>query len=115
MDLHQLITELPAQLNIPLLIALMAGGYIIKHVPAMKKVSNNLIPIILPVCAVIVSLLLGDISSAEGIVTAIISGLINAAMAVWTHESGKNIFEMINAKTIKEVLSSVTEEENKEE
>lgn len=114
-DINQLLTELPAQLNIPLLIALMALGYMIKHVPALSKVSNNLIPIILPVGAILVALLTGDTSSVNGIIASMINGLINAAMAVYLHSTGKNIFEFINANKIKSIIESVVDDEDKNE
>lgn len=97
MSFQEIITQLPSQLNIVLIIALFAVGYIVKHVPMLDKVNNNLIPIILPVIGVIVALATGDLSSTIGITQAIMSGIINAAFAVWAHTTGKNIFEMLDS------------------
>lgn len=96
MDFQEVITALPGMVNIVLLIALMALGYIIKHTPVFAKVSNNLIPIILPVTSIAVSAITGDLTTSTGVVTAIMTGFINAALAVWAHETGKNVFEMLN-------------------
>lgn len=95
MDLQEVLTQLPSQINVVLVIGLLAVGYIVKHVPALEKVNNNLIPVILPVIAVVVTLITGDLSTSAGITQAIMSGFVNAAFAVWAHNTGKNIFEML--------------------
>lgn len=95
MSIDQILTALPGQVNIVLLIALMAVGFIIKHTSIFSKVSNNLIPIVVVIIAIVFTLITGDLSSTEGVVSAIMSGLINAALAVWAHQTGKNVFELL--------------------
>lgn len=101
LDLEQLIIQVPSQLNFPLLIGLMAIGYLIKNTKALSLVSNKIIPLILLLFGVVISIILGDHSSSEGITMAIINGLTNAAIAVWAHETGKNIFEMMSISKLK--------------
>lgn len=101
LDLEQLIIQVPGQLNFPLLIGLMAIGYIIKNTKALSRVSNKIIPLILLVFGVVVSIILGDSSGSDGVAMAVINGLANAAIAVWLHETGKNVFEMMNVDKLK--------------
>lgn len=91
---QDLLAQIPSHINIVLLLGLMALGYIIKHSGICGKVSNKLIPIILAIAAIIAILFTSDLSSKEHVFIAIINGVVNAAIAVWIHETGKNIFEM---------------------
>lgn len=95
MSIDQIMTALPGQINIVLLLCLMAVGFIIKHTAIFAKVSNNLIPIIVVVIALVFTLITGDLSTTNGVVNAIMSGFINAALAVWAHQAGKNVFELL--------------------
>lgn len=95
-NLQTLITEIPSHVNMVLLIGLMALGYVIKHTSWCENVSNKLIPIILSVVAIIAIMLTSDLSTATGVLYAVVNGFVNAAIAVWAHETGKNIFEMRN-------------------
>lgn len=87
---------LMGQINPVLLIALMALGFIIKHSPALQKISNGLIPLILLTVSIVMAFVITGTYTANGFVSAVVTGLINAAIAVWFHESGKNIFELLN-------------------
>lgn len=98
MGTAELTSALMGQVRIPLLIALMALGYIIKHTPALNKISNALIPVILLITAIVIALVLNGDYSMQGITQAVVSGLINAAIAVYMHESGRNIFGMLNSE-----------------
>lgn len=106
-DLEQLIVQVPGQLNIPVVIGLMAIGYIIKNTKALNMVSNKIIPLILLGVSIVLSIILADGYSMKEITMALISGLSNAAIAVWAHETGKNVFEMVNAKDIKNMIDSM--------
>lgn len=97
MAMSELLTQLGVVVNIVLVLFLLAVGYCIKHTPALDKVSNNLIPVILVVLGAVVAVLTkGDIT----IASAIVNGIINAAIAIAIHQSGKNIFEIFAAKTM---------------
>lgn len=97
MAISELLTQLGVVVNIALVLFLLAVGYCIKHTPALDKVSNNLIPVILVVLGAVVGVLTkGDTT----IASAIVNGIINAAIAIAIHQSGKNIFEIFAAKTM---------------
>ena len=95
-DIQALLTEIPSHVNMILILGLMALGYVIKHAGFAEKYSNKLIPITLIVVAIIVTMITSDCSTANGVVLAAVNGLVNAAISVWIHETGKNIFEMKN-------------------
>lgn len=91
MDTSSLLTQLPLQLNVVLVLTLFAIGYIIKNTPAFHKVSNDVIPIVLPLVSVAICIL-----TRTGTMTdAVMGGIINAAFAVWAHQTGKNIFNLL--------------------
>lgn len=93
--IQELLTALPSQLNLVLVIGLLAIGFCIKNIPALAKVRNNLIPIILPVVSVIFTVISGNASDSAGVVNNVFSGLVSAAFAVWFHQTYKNIFSML--------------------
>jgi len=103
MSISELFTSMNGIVNLVIVIALMAIGYIIKHTPALSKISNNLIPVILFVVGIVISLLLGGAPIAE----LVISGIINAAIAIALHQAGKNIFDLLPST----INASSTEEE----
>lgn len=107
MDIGQLLTGVTASINVPLLLVLMALGYFIKHWPILDKIENNLIPIVLIVIGIAGSLLMGDTSTKAAITECIMSGIVNAAIAVMLHQQGKNIFEMVGHEEIQPVVDKV--------
>lgn len=114
---QEMITAVPSYVNVSLLVGLMALGYVIKHTSIFGKVSNKLIPVILAVTAILAITCTSNLATVEDFVTAFVSGLVNAAVAVYVHETGKNIFEMLNVKRVMEELEKGYSEmeENKEE
>lgn len=90
----ELVSALTGEINFVVVIFLLAIGYCIKHLPILEKISNNLIPITLIVLGVIVCALIA-ISNGGDMVRAIMSGVVNAAISIALHQTGKNIFEMI--------------------
>lgn len=107
MDINTLFTSISGTVNLVIIIALMALGYIIKHTKALSKISNNLIPLILLVSGIIISIVLGGSPVAE----LIISGIINAAVAIALHQAGKNIFEFLPSTVAINDSGGTTEEE----
>lgn len=93
-DIQTLLTEIPSHVNMVLILGLMALGYVIKHAGFCANFSNKLIPITLTVVAIFATVITSDCSTMNNVMLAAINGLINAAVAVWIHEAGKNIFEM---------------------
>ena len=107
MDIGQLLTGVTASINVPLLLVLMALGYFIKNWPIFDKVENNLIPFVLIIVGIAGSLLIGDTSTKQLVTECIMSGIVNAAIAVMLHQQGKNIFEMVGHKEIQPVVDKV--------
>lgn len=95
-DIRSLLTEIPTHVNMVLILGLMALGYVIKHAGFCEKYSNKLIPSTLVVVAIIATAVTSDMSAPSAAILAVVDGLINAAVSVWIHETGKNIFEMYN-------------------
>jgi len=84
--------NLDAYINSALIIGLLGVGALIKHLKVAESISNRLIPAILAILAILFCVSCGDNSSAASVANNILSGIINAASAVGTHQLGKNIF-----------------------
>ena len=112
MSVSELLTALNASINIPVIIFLLAVGYCIKHTPALEKVSNNLIPIIIFVLSVIIC---GVMNISDNIAASIMSGVINAAAAIGLHSTGKNIFEFFSKGSISDAEVSASDDGSPDE
>ena len=99
----QLLEEAIANINIAVVIALMAVGFIIKHVKFLEKVENNLIPPILLVVSILIVVLMDGFT-----VQSIISAIINAAVAVGLHQQGKNIFTITVVPSLGNFFKALT-------
>lgn len=108
MELQTLFAQFGVTISIVVIIFLLAIGYCIKHIKAFDKVSNNLIPIILVVLGAITTLLTKTADTS--VVMALMNGIINAAVAIAIHQSGKNIFEMVTLSGSKIVIANEDEE-----
>ena len=85
----QLLDEALANVNIALVIALMGVGFLVKHMKFLEKVENSLIPPILLILSIVATVF------SEGFtVASVITGIVNAAIAVGLHQQGKNIFSV---------------------
>lgn len=117
MNIGSLLTNISGVVNLLVVICLMAIGYVIKHTPVLSKISNNLIPIILLIAGIIISLIMGGDTTAANL---IVSGIINAAIAIALHQTGKNVFELLpsyvdsGGDTEEEEIEKDLNEESKE-
>ena len=102
----QLLEEAMANVNVPLVVALMAIGFIIKHFKAFDKVENVLIPPVLLVFSIVV-LTFENGFNVDTIIPTIISGIVNAAVAIGLHQQGKNIFTMTVVPSISEMFNNL--------
>lgn len=109
----QLLEEAMANVNVPLVVALMAIGFIIKHFKLFEKVENVLIPPVLLVFSVVV-LAFENGFNVDTIIPTIISGIVNAAVAIGLHQQGKNIFTMTVVPTIVDMFNSLFKKEEVE-
>ena len=110
----QLLEEAMANVNVPLVVALMAIGFIIKHFKLFEKVENVLIPPVLLVFSVVV-LAFENGFTVDTIIPTIISGIVNAAVAIGLHQQGKNIFTMTVVPTIVDMFNGLFKKEEVEE
>lgn len=102
----QLLQEAMANVDIPLVVALMALGFIIKHFSLFEKIENNLIPPVLLVFSIIVLVCRDGLTGAT-IIPTIISAIVNAAVAIGLHQQGKNIFTITVIPSITEALGGL--------
>ena len=102
----QLLEEAMANVDIALVVALMAIGFIIKHFTLFEKVENNLIPPVLLVFSIIV-LVFRDGLTGDTIIPTIISAIVNAAVAIGLHQQGKNIFTITIVPSIADLISGL--------
>ena len=101
--------NIEAYVNVSLIVGLLAVGALIKHLKIAENISNKLIPIILTVLAVAFCISMGDNSTVSDVANNILSGIINAASAVGTHQLGKNtIMERLNILNILGIPSNNT-------
>lgn len=110
----QLLEEAMANVDVALVVALMAVGFIIKHFKLFEKVENNLIPPVLLVFSIVV-LVFRDGLNTDTIIPTIISAIVNAAVAIGLHQQGKNIFTMAIVPSIAELFNSLFKKEEPEE
>lgn len=110
----QLLEEAMANVDVALVVALMAVGFIIKHFKLFEKVENNLIPPVLLVFSIVV-LVFRDGLNTDTIIPTIISAIVNAAVAIGLHQQGKNIFTMTIVPSIAELFNSLFKKEEPEE
>lgn len=108
MELQTLFAQFGVTISIVVIIFLLAIGYCIKHIKVFDKVSNNLIPIVLVILGAITTLLTKTADTS--VVMALMNGIINAAIAIAIHQSGKNIFEMVTLSGSKIVIANEDEE-----
>lgn len=109
MDTTTLVSLIGTIINPVVVVVLLAIGVCIKHVPTLEKVSNNLIPIILIVVG-----MLADVATKSPDVTyavAVMNGVVDAALAITIHQSGKNVFSMFTGT----VVDNTSEAESKDE
>lgn len=117
MNIGSLLTNISGVVNLLVVICLMGIGYVIKHTPLLSKISNNLIPIILLIAGIVISLIMGGDTTAANL---IVSGIINAAIAIALHQAGKNVFELLpsyvvsGGDTEEEEIEKDLNEESKE-
>lgn len=84
---EQMIAEVFSKVDIRIVVALMAIGFVIKHFKFLEKFQNDFIPPFLFLLSFIFSFI-GNGFTLEAVFIAIVTG----AFAIGLHQSGKNIF-----------------------
>lgn len=80
--------------NVPLIIVLMAIGYVLKHV--IKNLDNSFIPIILGIVAI--AILIGiniPFNAQTQLLGLLVEAIVNAVFATVFHDQGKTFIENI--------------------
>lgn len=85
-------------INIPLIIILLALGYIVKH--WIPKISNDNIPPIMLVAGIVLALIINIPYSPSDIVAIIIQGIVSGAAAIGLHTNGKGLLEIFKDTTL---------------
>ena len=101
---NELIAEAMADVNISVVVLLLAVGFIIKHVKKLEKISNDLIPPILLVISLVYEVIMGGFSF-EIVVTAVVT----AAVAIGLHQEGKNIFTVSIGPKVYGILEGMSD------
>ena len=96
-DILDAINQFNINLDITTIIGMLAVGFLIKHTPTFKKISNNIIPPLIVVLCIIIGFLKLDTYTGEAICTMFLEYIINAAVAVGFHQYGKNTFKSFKA------------------
>lgn len=99
----QLLDEALSNVNIAIVLGLMAVGFLIKHIKFLEKVENDLIPPILLLLSIVAVVLTDGFT-----VQSIISAIVNAAVAVGLHQQGKNIFTVTIVPSLAKFFKSFT-------
>ena len=103
---NNLINEALTNVNVAIVVALMAVGFIIKHVKFLEKIQNDLIPPILFVLSIVASFIQSGVS-----LESVIAALVSAAIAIGLHQTGKNIFSVTIIPSVLSKLGYVKESE----
>lgn len=85
-------------INIPLIIILLALGYIVKH--WIPKIGNDNIPPIMLVAGIVLALIINIPYGADKIVELIIQGIVSGAAAIGLHTNGKGLLEIFKDETL---------------
>ena len=102
MLMSQLVEEAFANVNVSVVLELMALGFIVKHVKFLENIDNNIIPPALLLCSVVAMTIMDGFT-----VESVISGIVNAAVAVGLHQQGKNIFTVTVVPSISKFFDSL--------
>lgn len=98
--MSQFVNEILSNINILVVVTLMAVGFIIKHVKFLEKVDNSLIPVILLVLSFVFTFIDTGLS-----VPSIFIAILSAAVAIGLHQQGKNIFTVTVIPWLKNLIT----------
>lgn len=84
-------------IDIKLIIALIAMGFCIKHIPCFKKFSNEYIPVILMITAIVVNVVTLNVFNTNSVMNAFVNSLLTAAISIGIHQQGKGFMKSFKA------------------
>lgn len=92
-QITQIATE---SVNIPLVIVLLAIGYILKH--WVKPIVNDSIPLVLLITGIVFALIINiPFKFQEEILVVLVKGIVSGAAAVGIHTQGRTIIDIIKS------------------
>ena len=80
-------------INIPLIIILLAIGFIVKH--CMTKVPNDTIPPIMLISGIVLALIINIPYAPSDITSIVVQGIVSGAAAIGLHTNGKGLLEVL--------------------
>lgn len=101
---NELITEAMADVNMSVVVLLLAVGFIIKHVKKLEKISNDLIPPILVLLSLVVEFITNGFSFKT-----VVAAVVTAAVAIGLHQEGKNIFTVSIGPKVYSMLEGMSD------
>lgn len=97
----QLLQEAMANVDVSLVVALMAIGFIVKHFSLFEKIQNDIIPPVLLAFSILVLTITDGFT-----VPTIIAAIVNAAVAIGLHQQGKNLFTVTVIPSITKLFNN---------
>lgn len=101
--MQQLLNEVIRNVDMVVLICLLALGFCIKHLKFLAKVQNDLIPPFLLFVAIVIEFIQHGFS-----ITSIVIAIVTTAIAIGLHTQGKNIFTVTIIPKIIELLKGIS-------
>lgn len=99
---QRILTEAMKNVDIIVLVCLLAIGFCIKHFSFLKKIQNDFIPPFLLLLAIIIEFAQHGFS-----IMSIITAIVTAAIAIGLHTQGKNLFTVTIIPKIIDILKGI--------
>ncbi len=100
--------EVMSNVNLSIVVALLAIGFCIKHFSFLDNIKNGLIPPILCIVGVVLAFMMNGFT-----VGVFISGIVSAAISIGLHQMGKNVF--CSDKVVVADIDKTTEVDDEDE
>lgn len=99
---QHILTEAMKNVDIVVLVCLLAIGFCIKHFSFLKKIQNDFIPPFLLLLAIVIEFAQHGFS-----IMSIITAIVTAAIAIGLHTQGKNLFTVTIIPKIIDILKGI--------
>ena len=101
--------DVSSYINTTLAIILWAVGILIKHSGLFKKVSNNIIPLILSILGIVINSVMNGMNT-----DSVLAGFVTAMVCVGMHKSGQETFG-VNGLDISSKLNGIELEDQSDD
>lgn len=99
---QHILAEAMKNVDIVVLVCLLAIGFCIKHFSFLKKIQNDFIPPFLLLLAIVIEFAQHGFS-----IMSIITAIVTAAIAIGLHTQGKNLFTVTIIPKIIDILKGI--------